>query len=53
MTFTDVISPDFQGSEYKVVAWGDVDGNGYVDLSGFRDYIMRKSHVLNNGLGFE
>ena len=32
MTFTDVTSPDFQGSEYSVVAWGDVDGNGYADL---------------------
>ncbi len=32
VTFTDVTSPDFQGSNYSVVAWGDVDGNGYADL---------------------
>lgn len=32
MTFTDITSHDFQGSQYSVVAWGDVDGNGYADL---------------------
>ncbi len=32
MSFTNVTSPAFQGHEYSVVAWGDVDGNGYADL---------------------
>lgn len=32
MSFTDITSAEFQGNEYSVVAWGDVDANGYPDL---------------------
>lgn len=32
MSFSDISSPDFQGSSYSVVAWGDVNADGFADL---------------------
>ncbi len=32
MTFTEVTVPEFQGRDFNVVAWGDVDANGFADL---------------------
>jgi hypothetical protein len=50
LTFVNVTPQDFQGDDYSVVAWGDVDGNGYTDLFVGAQTDGRSRLFLNHGM---
>ncbi len=52
MSFTDITTHEFQGSTYSVVAWGDVDGNGYADLFIGTESVGESRLYLNTGFGW-